>query len=538
VGVSTTASEGCTTPVLEVRGISKRFAATQALLDVDLDLVAGEVHCVVGENGAGKSTLAKIITGVESADAGTISVDGEPADIDDVHGAQQLGISAVYQQPMTFPVLTVAENVFAGRQPRLRAGTRELPVISWPQMRQAVSEIVSQLGIEIDPRTPMAALSTATQQLVEIAKALSINARILVLDEPTASLSSREVSALFRIVRDLTAKGVAVGFITHRLDEVFELADRVTVLRDGHLVGTHPIGEVTRSDVIRMMVGRSVEVLYPKQETTAGDVVLEADGLRRDGVFADVSFAVRAGEILGFAGLVGAGRTEVARALFGVDRLDAGTVRIAGQQVRPRSPRQMLLAGLGYLPEDRHTAGLVLPWPIFMNVSLAVLSRIRRRGSLVAPRIERELAERYVDALSIRARGVDQEIAALSGGNQQKALLGKWLATEPRVLVLDEPTRGIDVGAKVDVHGAIAELASKGLAIILISSELPEVLAMSDRVLVFCEGRITGHFTRTGATQELVMAAATDFEAAVTNTVAHGDVRLPAGPASRAEDEA
>jgi rhamnose transport system ATP-binding protein len=519
-------SVGRPTPVLEAEGLSKRFGATEALVDVALDLRPGEVHCLVGENGAGKSTLAKIVTGVESPDAGVVRVDGEPVDISGVQHAQTLGISAVYQHPMTFPDLTVAENVFAGRQHRAVAGKRELPVVSWPQMRQAVGDIFAQLDIDLDPRTPMAALSTANQQLVEIAKALSVNARILVLDEPTASLSIREVTALFRIVRELTAKGVAVVFITHRLDEVFELADRVTVLRDGRLVATHAIDELTRADVIRMMVGRSVDVLYPDRAVEPGDVVLEVAGLRREGVFADVSFAVRAGEVLGFAGLVGAGRTEVARALFGVDPLDAGTVRIAGRGVRPRSPRQMLQAGLGYVPEDRHAAGLVLRWPVFMNVSLAILSRIQRRPGLVAHRIERRLSERYVESLSIRARGVDQEIAALSGGNQQKALLAKWLATEPRVLILDEPTHGIDVGAKVDVHQAISELAARGLAIILISSELPEVLGMSDRVIVFCEGRVTGHFTRAGATQETVMAAATDFEAAVANTVAHGDAQV------------
>lgn len=513
-----------TSPVLAVRGISKRFGATEALIGIDLDLLPGEVHGVVGENGAGKSTLVKIVTGVEAPDGGAVEVDGEEVTLQGVQHAQALGISAVYQHPMTFPDLTVAENVFAGRQPRLTVRGRNLPVLAWRDMRGAVAEIFADLGIDLDPGGPMAALSTADQQLVEIAKALSISARVLVLDEPTASLSIREVQALFRIVRELTAQGVAVLFITHRLDEVFELADRVTVLRDGRHVGTESIETVGRADIIRMMVGRSVEVLYPERETEPGEIVLEVEGLGREGVFADVSFGLREGEILGFAGLVGAGRTEVARALFGVDNLDAGTIRLAGQDVRPRSPGQMLRAGLGYVPEDRHAAGLVLPWPLFTNVSLAVLPRLRRWGTVLAPKMEREVAERYVEMLSIRTQGVDQEVAALSGGNQQKALLAKWLATEPRVLILDEPTRGIDVGAKVDVHAAIADLAAKGLGIILISSELPEILAMSDRVLVFCEGRITGHFTQQGATQESVMAAATDFAAAVSNDVAHGDV--------------
>ena len=536
-------------PILEVHGISKRFGATEALVDVDLDLMPGEVHCVLGENGAGKSTLAKIVTGVESADTGTIRIEGDPVEINDVQRAQELGISAVYQHPMSFPDLTVAENVYAGRQPRRRSGGRELPIVDWSRMRQDVAAIFARLDIDLDLRAPMASLSTASQQLVEIAKALSVSAQLLVLDEPTASLSSREVAALFRIVRDLTADGVAILFITHRLDEVFELADRVTVLRDGRLVGTHATEDVTREDVIRMMVGRSLEVLYPKRETTLGDVVLEVDGLRRDGVFADVSFAVRQGEVLGLAGLVGAGRTEVAHALFGIDALDAGSVRIAGRQIRPhshrnvpvgetspagdtlrdirpRSPTQMLRAGLGYLPEDRHAAGLVLPWPLYMNISLAVLSQVRRRAGFVKPRMEKDLANRYAEELSIRARNVDQEAAALSGGNQQKVLLAKWLATHPHVLILDEPTRGIDVGAKVDVHAAISELAAQGLAILLISSELPELLAMSDRVVVFCEGRITGHFSRSGATQEAVMAAATDLEAAVANTSTHGDLAL------------
>jgi rhamnose transport system ATP-binding protein len=517
-------------PALEVRGISKRFGATVALDDVSMRLERGEVHCLVGENGAGKSTLAKIITGVQPPDTGTVEVEGETVELRDVQNAQRLGISAVYQHPMTFPDLTVAENVFAGRQPRHDLGTRSVPFIDWGRMRTEVAAIFERLDIDLDPGASMAALSVADQQMVEIAKALSVNARVLILDEPTASLSSREVASLFSVVRDLVEDGVAIVFITHRLDEVFELGDRVTVLRDGEHVGSHAIDEVDRNDVIRMMVGREVDVLYPKEEATPGDVVLEVRDLHREGVFSDISFAVRAGEIVGLAGLVGAGRTEVARGIFGVDDLDGGEVNLAGERIRPKSPSQMMRAGLGYVPEDRHTNGLVLPWPLYMNITLAVIRRLGRAGPVVAPSIEREVAKKYIDRLSIRTEGVEQPVTDLSGGNQQKALLAKWLATEPRVLILDEPTHGVDVGAKAEVHRAISDLAQEGIGIILISSELPELLAMSDRVLVMCEGRITGHFTSESADQEMVMAAATDLEASLNNVVRHGDAHGMGAP--------
>ncbi len=490
------------TPRIELRDVSKRFGATAALTDVSMDLRAGEIHALVGENGAGKSTLVKILAGVHQPDAGTVLIDGEPVQIHGPAQSRALGIAVVHQEPRLFPDLSVAENVFIGHAP-----SGLLRSIDWRSMRRAAQALFAELDVQFDVGAPVRGLSMADQQLIEIAKALSVEARALILDEPTASLSAHEVDRLFTIVRRLRDRGVAIMFVSHRLDEVFALCDRATVFRDGRHVVTESTADLTTADLIRHMVGRTVS-LFPKVENPIGDVLLEVSGLTRVGVFNDISFSVRAGEIVGLAGLVGAGRSEVARVLFGIDRRDSGEVRIDGKPVEFAAPSAALTEGIAYLPEDRHQEGLVLDFSIAQNITLPILPRLFPR-LLVRASTEDRVATENTRQLSVRMTGVDQEVGALSGGNQQKVVLAKWLATGPRVLILDEPTRGIDIGAKVEVHRIIAELAASGLAIILISSDLPEVLAMSDRIIVLHEGRITAEIPRDRATQESVMFAAT-----------------------------
>jgi rhamnose transport system ATP-binding protein len=507
----------------DLRGISKRFAATQALDDVSLDLQPGEVHALVGENGAGKSTLVKILAGIHQPESGTIWLDGNETQIHGPAESRALGIAVVHQEPRLFPDLTVAENVFIGHAPRGRLGT-----IDWGGTRKAAQALFHELDVQFDVDAPVRGLSMADQQLIEIAKALSVEARVLILDEPTASLSAHEVERLFTIVRRLRDRGVSVLFVSHRLDEVFQLCDRATVFRDGKDVITIATSELTTADLVRHMVGRAV-TLFPKVESPVGDVLLEVTGLTRAGVFRDVSFSVRAGEIVGFAGLVGAGRTEVARVLFGIDQRDAGEIRLGGRPVAFASPSAAMNAGIAYLPEDRHQEGLVLDFTIAQNVTLPILPRLFPR-LLIRPSTERKVAHEFTRQLNVRMTAVDQLVGALSGGNQQKVVLAKWLASKPTVLILDEPTRGIDIGAKVEVHRIISELAASGLAIILISSDLPEVLAMSDRILVIHEGRITAEIPREKATEERVMFAA-------TGSAGDGDAQPAIHPAAGAPSD-
>jgi len=502
-------------PRVSLLGVSKRFGATQALADVSLDLLAGEIHGLVGENGAGKSTLVKILAGVHQSDSGTIALDGEPIQLTGPAHARALGIAVVHQEPRLFPDLTVAENVFMGHAPVGRLAT-----IDWGEMGRAAGRLFSELDVRVDPRSLVRGLSMADQQLIEIAKALSVQAGVLILDEPTASLTLHEVERLFTIVRRLRDRGVAVLFVSHRLDEVFALCDRATVFRDGRFVTTARTRELTTASLIRHMVGREV-TLFPRSDNPIGEVLLEVRNLSRGGAFRDVSFSVREGEVLGFAGLVGAGRTEVARVLFGVDNRDSGEIHLAGKPVTFGSPSAALRAGLAYVPEDRHQDGLVLDFPITANVTLPILPRLFPRLVLRAA-VERRLARQYAERLRVRMTGVDQLVGALSGGNQQKVVLAKWLASKPRILILDEPTRGIDIGAKIEVHRIISELAGSGLGIILISSDLPEVLAMSDRILVLHEGRVTAEITRPDATEERVMAAATGQAIAIAGLNANG----------------
>ena len=499
--------------VIELRDVAKQFGAVQALRGVDLAMAEGEVHALVGENGAGKSTLVKMLAGVHRPDSGAILMNGSEVVFHGTLDARKHGIAVIHQHPTLFPDLDVAENIFMGRQPKDRFGR-----IDWAEMYREVETLLERLGVKINIKTPIRALSVADQQLVEIAKALSINAQVLVMDEPTASLSSREVDRLFAIVRQLREQGVAILFISHRLDEVFAISDTITIFRDGAHVITAPASELTTEAVIRHMVGRQLESLFPKEEAEIGDFVLEARGLTRIGDFRDVSFALRRGEILGFFGLVGAGRTEVARVIFGIDTANSGEILIDGRPIDIDSPMTAMHHGIGYVPEDRHGQGLVLEFPISANITLPILGRVSSLG-LIDRRRERKIAGAYAEQLQVKAAGLHAPAASLSGGNQQKVVIGKWLATEPKVLILDEPTRGIDIGTKAEVHRIVSHLATQGMAIILISSELPEVLAMSDRVLVMHEGCVAGTFHRSDANQENVMFAATGQQGALAASV-------------------
>lgn len=490
-------------PIIELVGISKQFGTIQALRDVDLALSAGEIHAVVGENGAGKSTLVKLLGGIHRPDTGIIKIAGTPIDLHSPAQAQHLAIAVIHQEPTLFPDLNVAENVFMGRHPRDRFGR-----VAWKQMYQEVERLLTSLDVHLSVYAPVQGLSVADQQLVEIAKALSLDARVLIMDEPTAALSPHEVEKLFAITKQLREQGVAILFVSHRLEEIFELADQLTVMRDGTRVITMPASQLSSEEIIRYMVGRELTSLFPKGEAEIGEIVLEVRHLTRKGVFRDVSFQLRRGEIVGFAGLVGAGRTEVARVLFGIDRADAGEILIRDKPVHISSPKTAMRYGLAYVPEDRRQQGLIMDFTIAANMTLPIVQQVSRLGSVDRQR-ERNIATSYSQQFQVRSTGIQQLVKALSGGNQQKVVLAKWLITNPSILILDEPTRGIDIGAKAEVHRIISELASKGLAIMLISSELPEVLAMSDRVLVMHEGRLTGAFERGEVDQEKVMFAAT-----------------------------
>ena len=496
-------------PVLEMRDISRRFGSTQALDGVSLSLYPGEIHALLGENGAGKSTLIKIMTGVHQPDSGQILLDGRPVRIRSTLEAQRLGIAAIYQEPLMYPDLSVAENIFIAHADR---GLW----VDWGRLYRDAEEILAQLDVRLDVRQPARGLSVAAQQTVEIAKALSLQVRVLIMDEPTAALSAHEVDQLFAIVQRLRDQGVAILFISHRLEEVFRLADRITVFRDGRLISSAPRNEITPEQAIRDMAGRSIEQLFPRRDTVRDRVLVQVRDLGRTGVFSGISFDVREGEVLGFAGLVGARRTDVGLALFGIAPADRGTITIDGHPVRITNPTQAMRHGIAYVSEDRRGLGLSLPMSIAANITLPSLRRYLSPSGLIRRTAEIAVAEEYRRRLSIRAPSVDVEVSRLSGGNQQKVMLSKWLNTRPRLLILDEPTRGIDVGAKAEVHQMIDDLAAEGIAIILISSDLPEVLAMSDRVLVMREGRQMGIFSRQEATQERVLAAAMGQSALVT----------------------
>jgi len=489
--------------LLKITGIKKSFAGVQALKGVSLELRAGEVHALVGENGAGKSTLIKIITGAHTPDAGTLEELSQLVEHHDPVLRRDLRIAAIYQQPALFPHLSVAENIALGLEPG-GAWRR----IRWSRRRLRARALLDRIGARIDPDADAASLTMPEQQLVEIARALGASAKILVMDEPTAALSEREVANLFRIIQELRAQGVGIIYISHRLDEIYRIADRVTVLRDGEGVLACMISEVDRPGLIRRMVGREIAAVFPKRAVPLGDIVLEARhlGCSAGGV-QDVNFSVRGGEILGFAGLVGAGRTELARVLFGITPADAGAIRLRGKPIVIKQPAQAVHLGIAYVPEDRRRHGVILDMPVASNATLAILRRISSFGLLDFGR-ERSVARALVERLSIKTASLDAPAGELSGGNQQKLALARWLATEPAVLILDEPSQGIDVAAKAEIHHLMGELAAKGLAILMISSELPEILGMSDGVVVMRRGTVAGILDRVAATQERILGLA------------------------------
>jgi rhamnose transport system ATP-binding protein len=492
-----------TAPLLALKGVSKSFGAVAALRDVRLELHGGEAHALVGENGAGKSTLVKILAGAHAPDAGVMTLDGRPLVLGGPADARAAGIAVIYQEPTLFPDLSVAENIFMGRQP-LRGMRR----IDSAEMRRRAAELFVRLGVHLDPDRPARGLSIADQQLVEIAKALSFDARVLIMDEPTAALSGVEVERLFSVARSLRDAGAAVLFISHRFDEVFALCQRITVMRDGQWVSTDPAAGLTVDQVVRRMVGREVSSLFPKQDTTVGEARLEVRGLTRLGAFTDVSFTVHGGEIVALAGLVGAGRSEVIRAVFGVDRYDAGEVLVEGKRLAKGSASAAIGAGLALVPEDRRQQGLVMELSVERNATLPRRWSLSRLGMLFGA-AERRSARTWAERLQVKAARLSDPVSTLSGGNQQKVVLAKWLSTEPRVLIVDEPTRGIDVGTKAEVHRLLSTLAKDGVAVLMVSSELPEVLGMADRVLVMHEGRLVADIPRTNADEESVMLAAT-----------------------------
>ena len=490
---------------MRTKGIDMAFGGVYVLKDIDFEIYPGEVHGLIGENGAGKPTLIKILAGVHQPKAGEIILRDEVVHVPNPHAAVDMGIAMIHQEPQTFPDLDVAENIFIGRQPM----TDGLRRVDWSKMYGHAEEILNSLGVEFDPHTKVRVLSIADQQMVEMAGALSQNAQILFMDEPTAALTPTEVEDLFAIMRNLREQGTAIVFISHRLEEIFDICDRITVLRDGELIGERKPKDTTTDEIIHMMVGRPLSSLYERNvEQKIGEPVLEVKNLSRTQKFDDITFDVKAGEVVGLAGLVGAGRTDVARALFGALGIDSGTIRIDGEEVKITRPREALAYGLVYVPEDRQRNGLLMQMSIEKNMTLAVLERIAPNGWL-NEKSENNIAQEYVKKLSIVLRNIRQPVRELSGGNQQKVVLSKWLLAEPRVMLMDEPTRGIDIGAKSEVHRLISELAAEGMAILMISSELPEILAMSDRIIVMREGRISGHFTKEEATAERVIAAAT-----------------------------
>ncbi len=490
--------------ILELKNITKRFSGVEVLHQVHFQLRPGEVHALLGENGAGKSTLIKVMTGFHQPDGGEIFLNGEQVHFGDTRDSRQAGIAAIYQELSLFPDLDVAENIFVGRQP-VAAGRR----IDWQKLYKDAEDLMTSLGVHLDLKQKARSLSIAQRQMVEIARAFSINARILIMDEPTSSLTLNEVADLFRLVRRLRDEGTAIIFISHRLEELFEIADRVTVLRDGTYVDTCPMEGVTRDDLIRMMVGRTISNMFPKQDVRVGEVALKVEHLTRDGAFYDISFELHRGEILGMAGLVGAGRTNVARAIFGCEPATSGVIQIEGRDVAIKSSRQAIQLGLAYVPEDRQLHGLIPAMHITSNISLPMLGNYANWGWL-KNKLERKVTYDAACQMEVRANNIWQDARELSGGNQQKVVLAKWLSTHPRILILDEPTRGIDVGTKAAVHALMSQLASEGMAILMISSELPEVLGMSDRILVMYEGHMTARFTRAEATQEKIIAAATE----------------------------
>ena len=489
-------------PVLEMRHIRKTFPGVLALDDVDFELRRGEVHILLGENGAGKSTLMKILSGAYQKSDGQIVLDGALVEIKNPKHAQTLGISTIYQEFNLISHLPIGENIFLGREPVRFPG-----LIDQRAILQEAKSALSSLGLTLDSRRLVKDLRVAEQQMVEVAKALSLDARILIMDEPTAALTEHEIAELFATIRRLKEKGVAIVYISHRMEELFEIGDRVTVLRDGRSVGTYDVREMSKSELIRLMVNRELKELFPKEHATRGREVLRVESLSTKSGLKDISFSLHQGEVLGIAGLLGAGRTELARAIFGLDKISSGSIYVKGVAQNMSSPRSAIKSGIGFLTEDRKSQGLVLPLSVVRNLCLSSVDKFSRWG-IMNPREERQAAGRYVEELRIKTPSLDQKVVFLSGGNQQKVVLSKWLCSQAEVFIFDEPTRGVDVGAKAEIYQLMNRLTASGVAIVMISSELLEILGMSDRVIVMRGGRIAGEFSAGEFTQERILQCA------------------------------
>jgi ribose transport system ATP-binding protein len=492
------------TAILRMESISKSFPGVKALDKVDLDVRRGEVHAILGENGAGKSTLMKILSGAYRKDEGRVLLDGDSVEITDPREAQRLGISMIYQEFNLAPHLSVESNIFIGREPRFPF----LGLVDQKKIHRDSLVLISALGVELDPRQQVSRLNVCQQQITEIAKALSMKARVMIMDEPTSALSETEVKTLFQVIRRLKSEGIGIVYISHNLEEVFEIADRITILRDGRNVGTTPARQLTPDMAVVRMVGRTIEDMYAREKVPTGEEVLRVDGLCCGPLLRDISFSLHRGEILGIAGLLGSGRTELVRAIFGVDRTEKGSIAIDGKPVSIGRVTDAIQVGMGLVPEDRKRQGLFLGMSVRPNITAASVKRCSLQGFLSKGR-ESALARDYVSRLSIKVTGLEQPVVSLSGGNQQKVVLSRWLALSPKVLLLDDPTRGIDVGAKHAIYSLMGELARSGVGIIFISSELPEILGIADRILVMSGGRVGGELSGTEATQEKILSCAT-----------------------------
>lgn len=487
---------------IQLKDIHKSFGPVSVLKGVDFELLPGEIHALMGENGAGKSTLMKVMTGLHPLDEGEVVIDGAVRQFKHPKEAERAGIAFIHQELNILPELTVMENLFLGREL-----TGPFGVIKQQEMKRRAREYLAELNVFMEVDQLAKQLSVGQQQMIEIAKALMTDAKVIVMDEPTAALTDREIRALFSVSRALRDQGVSIIYISHRMEEIFELCDRITVLRDGVSIGTHRIAETSFEEIVKEMVGREIGERYPERNARIGDVVLEVDGLIGNR-FHNVSFDVRAGEIVGFSGLMGAGRTEVMRALFGADRAKAGVVKLNGKEIRIKQPADAIRHGIAFLTEDRKGEGLLLDFTLRENLSLPTLEK-RAKGTIISRQAEEQFADGYLKKLRVKHHSMEQKVKSLSGGNQQKVVLGKWLGAEPDVLILDEPTRGVDVGAKKEIYTIMSELAESGVAIIMVSSDLPEVLGMSDRIVVMREGVVTGTLAKDEATQEKVMTYAT-----------------------------
>lgn len=488
---------------IEMKGINKAFGSNQVLHDAGFVLEDGEVHALMGENGAGKSTLMKILTGVYKKDAGIITIDGKEVNFKNPQEAEKAGIVFIYQELNVLYDLTVEENLFMGKEI-----TKFFGICDKKAMRAKAQEVMEKMGVNIPVDAVMSDLSVGQQQMVEICKALMVDAKVLIMDEPTAALTERETESLFKVMKSLREKGVSIVYISHRMEEIFELCDRITILRDGSYIGTEKISEIDMDGVVRMMIGREIGERFPKRDVKIGDVVLRVEDLTREGLFHDVSFDVRAGEVLGVAGLMGAGRTEIMRAIFGCIPKDQGNIYIEGQKVRIKNPEQAIKAGIGFITEDRKTEGLLLEKSISDNIEIVNLKTVSQKGVLSRKK-EKDLVKKEIEEFHIKCFGPWHECNNLSGGNQQKVVLAKWIATNPKILILDEPTRGVDIGAKKEIYNVINQMAALGVAVVMVSSELPEVLGMSDRIMVVREGEVRGVLDGKAADQEKIMTLAT-----------------------------